>query len=165
MNVFKVSNKIFLNHSVDIVWDVVSSKNALELYHPFCLKNDVIEHKKKDELIYLNGLTYIREFTTWQHNKGFELYIGKKNGKQSKVLWELKSIKNGCEIQITIFPYRTNKIAKLIYPFVSLFVIKPKLKIYLESVLKGLEYYLDHELKVEKNQFGTHPWFSEKISF
>lgn len=68
MNVFKVSNKIFLNHSVDIVWDVVSSKNALELYHPFCLKNDVIEHKKKDELIYLNGLTYIREFTTWQHN-------------------------------------------------------------------------------------------------
>lgn len=160
MKAFKVSNKIFLNHSIDVVWDVVSSKNALELYHPFCLKNDLIEREKKDELIYLNGLTYIREFTTWKPNQGFELCIGKKNGKKSKVLWELQAMNSGCEIQISIFPYRTNKIAKLMYPFVNFFMIKPKLKKYLESVLKGLEYYLDHKVKVEKNQFGEHPWFS-----
>ena len=160
MKAFKVSNKIFLNHSVNVVWDIVSSKKALELYHPFCLKNDLIEREKKDELIYLNGLTYIREFTIWKPNQGFKLYIGKKNGKQSKVIWELKPINNGCEISITIFPYRSNKINKLLYPFVNFFMIKPKLKKYLESVLKGLEYYLDHKVKVEKNQFGEHPWFS-----
>ncbi len=160
MKAFKSSEKIYLNHSVSEVWATVSSKNALELYHPFCLKNDPIEHEKKDALIYLNGLTYIREFTAWTPNQGFELFIGKKNGKQSKVIWELKPIYNGCEISITIFPYRSNKINKLLYPFVNFFMIKPKLKKYLQSVLNGLKYHLDHKLKVEKNQFGKHPWFS-----
>lgn len=160
MKAFKVSEKIFLAHKVNAVWETVSSKNALELYHPFCLKNKLIEHEKKDELIYLNGLTYIREFTSWKPNQGFELNIGKKNGKQSKVIWELIPINNGCEISITIFPYRSNKISKLLYPFVNFFMIKPKLKKYLQSVLNGLKYHLDHKLTVEKNQFGEHPWFS-----
>lgn len=160
MEAFNISRKIFLNHSPSTVWDTVSSKNALEFYHPFCLKNDVIEHEKKDELIYLNGLTYIREFTTWQPNQGFELYIGRKEGKKSKVVWEIQAQAEGCEIKISIYPYRSHKIGKLAYPFVRFFVIKPKLEKYLASVLKGLAHYLDTKRKVEKNQFGTHPWFS-----
>ena len=81
MNGFKVSEKIILNQNPDIVWEIISSKNALELFHPYCLKNDVIDYKKKDKLVYLNGLIYIREFSVWKPNKGFELSIGKKGGK------------------------------------------------------------------------------------
>ena len=85
MKGFNISEKIFLNHNINDVWNTLSSKNALELFHPFCLQNDVIEYEKKDKLIYINGLTYIREFTAWKPNEGFELNIGRENGKKSKV--------------------------------------------------------------------------------
>lgn len=157
---FNVSQKIFFNQDNRTIWAKVSSKNALELYHPFCLKNGVIIPTKKDELIYLNGLTYIREFTRWEPLKGFELTIGTKNGKKSKVIWEIKSLGQGCEVKITVFPYRTNKIATFLQPFVNFFIVKPRLKKYLQSVLRGLQFHLDRQIKVEKNQFGHHPWFS-----
>ncbi len=38
----KVSRKLFLKESVEDVWQVISSKNTLELFHPFCSKNKVI---------------------------------------------------------------------------------------------------------------------------
>ena len=47
MNGIKVSEKIFLNHNSEVVWKIISSKNALELFHPYCLKNDAIDYKKK----------------------------------------------------------------------------------------------------------------------
>ena len=40
-----ISEKIFLNHNINDVWNTLSSKNALELFHPFCLQNDVIEYE------------------------------------------------------------------------------------------------------------------------
>lgn len=161
MKEFHVSEKIFLNQSNRVVWDTISLKNGLELFHPFCLKNKEIRgDKKSDELVYLNGLTYIREFTSWKSNQGFELNIGSKNGKKSKVQWQLQSSGMGCELKISVFPYKSSKISKFLYPLVNFFVIKPRLKKYLQSVLKGLKYFLDHKQKVKKNQFGEHPWFS-----
>ncbi len=158
---FKVSKKIFLNHDEITVWAKVSEKNALELYPPpFCLKNEVIVHTEKDRLIYLNGLTYIRAFTHWNPPQGFALNIGTKNGKKSKVVWEIKPLNQGSEITITIFPYRTDKNAPFLQAFVNFFVVRPSLKKYLRSVLKGLKFHLDSQLKVEPNQFGKHPWFS-----
>lgn len=162
MKAFKVSEKIFLNHDVNVVWNTISSQCALELFHPFCQKNFVLSWNeiKIDKLIYLNGLIYIREFTSWKPDQGFELNIGKKNGKKSKVKWEILSIDRGCEITISILPYKSSKVSKLYYPFINFFIIKPRLKKYLKSVLFGLKYYLDHDVTVEKNQFGSHPWFS-----
>ena len=161
MKEFHVSEKIFLNQSNRVVWDTISLKNGLEFFHPFCLKNKEIRgNKKSDELVYLNGLTYIREFTSWKPNQGFELTIGSKNGKKSKVQWQLQSSGMGCELKISVFPYKSSKISKFLYPFVNFFIIKPRLKKYLQSVLKRLKYYLDHKQKVQKNQFGEHPWFS-----
>ena len=161
MKEFNISEKIFLNQSNRVVWDTISLKNGLELFHPFCLKNKEIRgDKKSDELVYLNGLTYIREFTSWKPNQGFELNIGSKNGKKSKVQWQLQSSGMGCELKISVFPYKSSKISKFLYPLVNFFVIKPRLKKYLQSVLKGLKYFLDHKQKVKKNQFGEHPWFS-----
>ena len=161
MKEFHISEKIFLNQSNRVVWDTISLKNGLELFHPFCLKNKEIRgNKKSDELVYLNGLTYIREFTSWKPNQGFELTIGSKNGKKSKVQWQLQSSGMGCELKISVFPYKSSKISKFLYPLVNFFVIKPRLKKYLQSVLKGLKYFLDHKQKVKKNQFGEHPWFS-----
>ena len=42
MNDFKISKKLFLKHRLDDVWKVISAKEALELFHPYCLQNKVI---------------------------------------------------------------------------------------------------------------------------
>lgn len=162
-NKVRVSKKIMLNHPKHRVWEVVSSESALELYHPFCMKNPVViwSEEKKDKIIYLNGLEYIREFNKWTPNSGFELSIGKENGKKSNVAWQLQDHGEGCSLTISIYPYKTSKVPRYMYAFIYLFIIKPKLGQYLTHVLKGLEYYLDYQTPVEKNHFGQHPWFSQ----
>ena len=162
MTDFKISKKLFLKHRLDDVWKVISAKEALELFHPYCLQNKVIlwGNVKIDEIVYLNGLTFVREFTSWKVNQGFELTIGKKDGKKSKVKWEIKKSGSGCLISITVWPYKSNKVHKILYPFVNVFIIRPKLRSYLGFVLKGLDFYLTNKKVVKNNQFGRHPWFS-----
>jgi len=162
VNDFKISKKLFLKHRLDDVWKVISAKEGLELFHPYCLQNKVIlwGNVKIDEIVYLNGLTFVREFTSWKVNQGFELTIGKKDGKKSKVKWEIKKLESGCLISITVWPYKSNKVHKILYPFVNVFIIRPKLRSYLGFVLKGLDFYLTNKKVVKDNQFGQHPWFS-----
>jgi len=162
VNDFKISKKLFLKHRLDDVWKVISAKESLELFHPYCLQNKVIlwGNVKIDEIVYLNGLTYVREFTSWKVNQGFELTIGKKDGKKSKVKWEIKKSGSGCLISITVWPYKSNKVHKILYPLVNVFILRPKLKRYLGFVLMGLDFYLTNKRVVKNNQFGRHPWFS-----
>ena len=162
MTDFKISKKLFLKHRLGDVWKVISAKEALELFHPYCLQNKVIlwGNVKIDEIVYLNGLTFVREFTSWKVNHGFELTIGKKDGKKSKVKWEIKKSESGCLISITVWPYKSNKVRKILYPLVNVFILRPKLKRYLGFVLMGLDFYLTNKRVVKNNQFGRHPWFS-----
>ena len=159
---FKISKRLFLEHHLNDVWKVISSKEALKLFHPYCLQNRVISWSdfKVDEIVYVNGLTFVREFTSWDPNYGFELTIGKRGGKKSKVRWRIKKSGLGCLISITIWPYKSKKFPKILYPLVSFFIVRPMLKKYLGSVLMGLDFYLSNKEVVKKNQFGTHPWFS-----
>ena len=161
--ILPVSRKIKLKSNTDILWDLISSPENLNLVHPFCKSNKVIKwdnNSHSDSLLYYNNRTYIRELFEWEEGKGYKLYIGEEGKKKSKVIWELEPREKGCEIKITVFPYRTNKISKLLYPLVHFFIVRTKLKKYLKSVLKGLKFHLDNEVKIKKNQFGTHSWFS-----
>lgn len=97
----------------------------------------MLEHTKKDELLYLNGMTYVREFYSWKPNEGFELYIGREKGKKSRVVWELKTAEKGCEIKISVLPYRSSKIAKLWYPL-FIFYCETQAKKILAICLKRL---------------------------
>ena len=162
MNDFKISKRLFLKHRLDDVWKVISSKEALELFHPYCLRNKVISwgDSKVDEIVYLNGMVFVREFTSWNPNHGFELTIGKRGGKKSKVRWEITKTNSGCLISITVIPYKSSKVPKILYPLVSVFIVRPRLKRYLGYVLMGLNFYLTNKKVVKMNQFGSHPWFS-----
>ena len=161
---FKVSKTIKVQKSVDEVWNVISSPGHLNNFHPFCKENKVMECKNniilKDQLIYLNDLNYYRTFTKWQPKIGYSLKIGSENAKQSDVKWEIiKNFEFTC-VKITVRPYVSNKIPKLLYPFFYYTIIRPKLKSYLKSVLKGLEYYLTYKKPVPRNEFGSHSWFT-----
>ncbi len=161
---YNVSYRISIKSRSKDIWKAISSHGNLNFFHPFCQTNKVIVGDKcsikKDILIYLNGVVFEREFYHWDEMNGYELMIGKKNGKKSKVVWKISKTKNYTTLTINVFPYKTDKINSLLYPFVFYFYIKPKLKSYLKSVLKGLKFYLKNNQKVVKNQFGKHSWFS-----
>lgn len=162
---FKISNAINIENTTDEVWDLISSPGHLNLFHPFCKKNNVLESKKtvivKDQLIYLNGLTYYRSFTEWHPGLGYRLKIGSKNAKESEVKWQIIENQDLTCIKISVKPYVSTKIPRLLYPFFHYFLIRPKLKSYLSSVLNGLRYYLVHKKEVKPNQFGEHSWFTQ----
>tara|TARA_A100001011_G_scaffold398898_1_gene505062 strand:+ start:1216 stop:1704 length:489 start_codon:yes stop_codon:yes gene_type:complete len=161
---YSVSCSIKLKSQSEDIWKVISSHGNLNFFHPFCKKNKVIDFDKKlikkDMLIYLNGVVFERHFYKWQEMVGYELMIGKKNGKKSKVVWKISEKKHYSLLNIDVYPYKTGKINSLLYPFVFFFYIKPMLKTYLSSVLKGLKFYLYNNKNVVKNQFGKHRWFS-----
>ena len=92
-----VTQSIVLNANQKQVWELISSPGHLNHVHPFCQSNKAInweDNHHQDELIYLNGLTYYREFIDWNEKNGFDLIIGTKNGKKSNVKWTLSDVNN-----------------------------------------------------------------------
>ena len=104
-----------IDSSAQELWKIISKPGNLNLTHPFCKKNDIIKWDgkgSKDVLIYLNGLTYFREFTDWKNKIGYTLLIGRKRGPKSKVIWEINSTNNSVCLTITVYPYLLKKMAK-----------------------------------------------------
>ena len=102
-----------------------------------------------------------RHFVSWKENKGYSLYIGRKDGRKSHVSWRLKTINdNQTELSITVHPWIFNQGSRSIefIPF-NLFV-RPRLKSYLQSVLGGLKWYAEHDKPTPRNHFGKLAWFS-----
>lgn len=160
--ILPISHKLNLNFSRDTVWSVLREKEHLNLFHPFCKKNNAQlwnDEIKKDSLEYLNGIILQREFSEWNEGVGFKLNIGTKNGKKSKVIWELKGDKTS-NLRITVYPHIYGDKNIIMYLFAYLIFIRPGLKKYLKSVLLGLEWYLKNQKPVSNNQFGSHKWFS-----
>ena len=164
MAYYSVQSKIQINFAVDKVWNLISKPGSLNEVHPFCKENKPLlwedNANKKDVLVYLNGLEYHREFLKWEEQKGYELMIGKKEGKKSRVIWELKAIGEKSFLKITVFPYRSKKIPRPLYFLAHLFFVRPKLKSYLSSVLNGINWSLTHGKAVPRNHFGVHSWFA-----
>lgn len=159
-----VSRSIKINSHHDKVWEIISKQGNLELCHPFCESNPVEQwpgSKSIDYVNYYNGLKYQRNFTSWVEGIGYDLLIGKVNGRKSKVLWRINKIDNSSsELKITIYPHDIKRYSNFLKPIIYLLFIKPNLQKYLSSVLKGFQWYLVHGEPVKKNQFGLHKWFS-----
>ena len=145
------------------LWEIISTPSNLENFHPFCLKNPVIKwpgEKSIDEVHYYNGLILERNIENWFDKKGYDLFIGKKDGKQSFVSWEIQEISGKTSLKITIYPWTYNQGFKIIQ-FLPFFIfVKPQLQKYINSVLKGLNYFINSNKPVIKNQFGSHRLFS-----
>ena len=157
------SSKTIIQSSIDKVWDVLSRDSHLELVHPFCKTHKKIvwnRKEKKDFIEYLNGIIYYRTFYDWREKQGFKLMIGKKNGKKSRVVWDLRSSNQGVLLTIIVTPYVSKKYNRFLsFVLMKIYVI-PLLNKYLENVTKGIKYYVEEGIPVKKNQFGKHKWFS-----
>jgi len=150
--------------SKDQLWQLISRGGNLNECHPFCLANDVIdwdENSHVDKLVYLNGLTYIRRFLNWNEGEGYDLLIGKEEGPQSYVNWEISQIdENNSSLTITVYPYLLTSMNKILSFLPFILYIRPKLKNYLKSVLNGFLYFSDNGKPVPRNHWSKHSWFS-----
>ena len=63
------------------------------------------------------GLTFEREFTQWDEN-GYDLIIGTKNGKKSKVKWRLSGNEDSSElsIQVNTYPLKKFQVPCILFP-------------------------------------------------
>ena len=145
------------------LWYIISSPSNLELFHPFCDKNPTINWpglNSVDQIYYYSGLVLERKFVKWTNNQGYDLFIGKKNGKKSFVSWEIEEKGENSKLSVSIYPYIYNQGKKIVNFLPFYLIVKPSLTNYINSVMSGLGYYIETNKKVKKNQFGTHKLFS-----
>lgn len=149
------------------IWEVISSPGSLPLYHPFCEKNPVFEWPgadSHDEIHYFNGLVLVRRFTGWYDDVGYDLEIGRDGGRTSVVSWRIEPVKQSrSAIEITVYPHALQHLPVALRWAPHLVRLRPQLKRYLRSVVRGLDWFLTHGQPVKRNQFGAHGWFSPAI--
>ena len=73
-------------------------------------------------------------------------------------------IKGGQNIKLKnyYYPHIYSDKNSIIYLFAYLIFIRPGLRKYLKSVVKGLNWYLGNKRPIPNNYFGHHKWFSQK---
>lgn len=147
------------------VWAVISVPGNLESCHPFCKRNPVKIWPgagSRDEVHYLNGLVYERRFTRWIDGIGYDLDIGEIGGRSSFVAWRITPTDaENCALRIVVRPHVLQGVPVAIRWLPHLFWVRPRLKAYLSSVIQGVEWFVTRGEPVPRNQFGSHPWFSE----
>ena len=154
-----------LNFQPEEIWEAISAPGNLLDCHPFCRSNEPIEWDDmghSDVIVYLNGRTYVRQFRQWSPKNGYDLTIGEEGGKQSYVRWEIAPINDEqSELRITVYPYLLSNLPRIAASVPFALYVRPKLTAYLDSVIRGFEYYLETGERVPRNHFGKHSWFSD----
>ncbi len=161
-----ISSSILIDASVSRVWETISAPGNLNNVHPFCKENTVVTwsgDKSEDIILYYSGRELLREFFEWQEGTGYKLMIGRRGGRKTEVHWELDQVAlEKCVLKITLFVPHLQKTSILIRWLPHFLYMRPRMKKYLDSVLRGFEYFITTGKPVQRNQFGSHPWFSPK---
>ena len=150
--------------SADDVWAVISAPGNLEFAHPFCESNPVTEWpgaRSRDEVHYLSGWVYERQFRRWIDGVGYDLDIGARGEKTSFVSWRIWPVDEASStLTITVHPHVLQGIPAAIRWLPHAAYLRPMLRRYLSSVVQGFEWYVTRGEAVPRNQVGSHPWFS-----
>jgi hypothetical protein len=148
----------------DKVWKAISMPGNLEQCHPFCAKNPVQVwpgEGSRDEIHYLSGWHFERRFCRWIEGVGYDLDIGRRSGRSSFVSWRLRPVdEQNCILRIAVYPHALQSVPIAIRWLPHFLRLRPMLRRYLSSVVRGFEWYVTRGESVPRNQFGSHPWFS-----
>jgi len=97
----------------------------------------------------------------WIEGIGYDLEIGRSGGASSFVSWRITPIDDqNCTLRIAVYPEVLQSLSVAIRWLPHLFRVRPMLRAYLSSVVRGFEWYVIRGEAVPRNQFGSHPWFS-----
>lgn len=148
----------------DKLWKVISTPGNLGPCHPFCAENPVHEwpgRDSRDEVHYLSGWVFERRFCRWLEGVGYDLEIGRPGGRTSFVSWRiLPADAQSCRLRIAIYPFALQRLPVAVRWLPHLFYLRPALRSYLASVLKGFEFFITRGEAVPRDHFGCNPWFS-----
>ena len=159
-----VSATATIGASAPDLWQIIASPDSLLKGHPFLANNPVSLWNKadsRDEVHYLRGLVYRREFRQWHEGDGYDLEIFHRRHPVSWVSWRVMPVGDrAARLRITVFPYALQEKHALIRWAPHAFVLRPRLRAYLKSVVGGFKWYVENGTPVPRNHFGAHPWFS-----
>ncbi len=146
------------------IWEAITRPGNLNDCHPFCKKNIVHEWPgigSRDVIHYYSGWVLQREFVNWMESTGYDLLIGREGGRKSYVSWRISEESDGAgRLRIAIYPHNLQNIPLVVRWIPQVTIVQPQLHRYLESVLKGFEWFITQGKPVVKDQFGSHKWFS-----
>jgi uncharacterized protein YndB with AHSA1/START domain len=149
------------------VWEVISSPGLMPLYHPFCQENRVLHWPgsgSRDEIHYFSGWVLQRNIIEWIEGVGLDLEIGRSGGRTSTVTWRIADrAERRSELRITVYPHALQHLPVLTRWIPHLISVRPQLNRYLDSVVRGLDWFISAGEPVRRNQFGSHSWFSPPI--
>jgi hypothetical protein len=152
----------------EMVWNTISMPGNLEPCHPFCAKNPVEiwdGEGSRDEIHYLSGWVFERQFQRWIDGVGYDLEIGRPEGGSSFVSWRIMPIDTqSCTLRIAVYPHALQNLPVAIRWIPHILRFGPLLRRYVSSVTRGFEWYITRGEPVPRNQFGSHPWFSARRS-
>ena len=148
------------------LWQGVTSEGHLALAHPYVdqhLHGGSMGIGEKDRIVYLNGLTFERQFTAWEEGLGYDLRIGRPNGKsRSLVEWRINSIdSHQSSLSITVHPDLLRRWPSWLRWVAFRIRVKPQLQSYLDAVTGGIAYWLETGAPVRRSDHPNHPWFGD----
>lgn len=150
--------------TADDVWKVISRPGNLEQCHPFCARNPVSAwpgETSRDKVHYLSGWVYERRFRQWHEGTGYDLDICRGDEHIASVSWRITPVEvQRCKLGITVYPNALQSVPVAVRWVPHLLRVRPMLTRYLDSVVRGFDWYVTHGQPVPRNQFGRHPWFS-----
>ena len=131
--------------------------------HPFLLDNPIEawgDADSRDEVHYLSGLVYRRKFRHWREGEGFDLEICHRHKPIAWVSWRITPAGDDAALlHITVYPCGLQEQPLLTRWLPHLAVVRPRLRSYLSSVVRGFKWYVEKGEAVPRMQFGRHPWF------
>ncbi len=146
------------------LWEVISAPGHLEVCHPFCAANPVVDWPgaaSRDVIEYYGGRVVNRGFTAWEDGAGYDLVVATPDGdEQARVWWRVEPAgEASSRLAITLvqrFAHRRSPLLRLLAYGAS----NRQMQKYLRSVVDGVAFHAATGEGVHRNQFGAHRWFS-----
>ena len=147
------------------VWQVISQPGQLPRYHPFCQATTVLKWPgvgAKDTVSYYSGVHYERDFVRWLEGVGFDIEVGPPSRKTARVEWRITAQgERQSELAITVIPYLKGDLSGPQKRAYQQRLFGDTIAQYLDSVVRGVGYVATTGQAVQKNQFGSHPMYSD----
>jgi hypothetical protein len=166
----KVNSTQVMKISASQLWDGITGNGHLELSHPYVQHH---RHEKsmclgaKDIIIYVNGLTFERKFIAWEKGIGYDLRIGRPQGKsRSLVEWRIQSLgPTESSLSITVYPDFLKMWPRWLRWIIFRIKARKPLKTYLDAVTSGIKHWLETGTPVRRSDFPNHPWFGDTQTY
>lgn len=159
-----LSATVSIAASQDKIWRGISAPGHLKNCHPFCASTAVERWPgagARDSITYYSGRRYQRNFVEWMDGVGYDIELGNPPNQTCRVLWRIRPCSDeACDFSIEVVPYLKADLPEEKKRLYQARLFGDDLQHYLDSVVKGIEFWITTGRDVSKDQFGANPLYS-----